>query len=157
MSKNEKVAVSAKTAAVALKNDAEPGTALAVASKSAFALPQGMKVKRMLTVPSLVLKDVGQSATLRFDSPIRESKVVDTKTKRDPARIADVTNMETGEQNILIVNSVVESNLQRDYPNDGYAGLTFFIQNLGKRTESQRYNDFGIAEVEVQIQQLDAA
>lgn len=148
--------VAAKTAAAALKGEVAvvEGTGGPVAS-AAFQMPAGLKLKKLVTVPSLVLKNVGQSATLRIDSPIRVSKVVDKKdSKREPAKVCDVTDVTTGQAFIFLVPAVVQSNLERDYQNgegeQDYVGRIFFFQNLGKRTESQRYNDFGIAELEAE-------
>lgn len=115
---------------------------------STFALPANMKLKRVITVPSLVLKMVGTAHTLQFTSPIVASTVV-IKGKEDekPARIADVINHEDDKHYKLLVPTVVESNLDKEYPNHSYVGLSFYIQNLGKRKEGQRYVDYGIAEV----------
>lgn len=148
-------AKSAKAAAAELT-----GTAVAVVPyvSGAMTLPAGVKIKRVVTVPSLVIKETGQVEMVQIQSAIRVSKVVDTKQKREPANICDVAKIETGEQFILLLPKVVESNLLRDYPGvneDGtpeYVGRAFYIENLGKRTEAQRYNDFRIAEIE-----LDAA
>lgn len=143
-----KAATSAKSAAATLQGKESTALSVVQSGPVAFALPAGMKVKRILTMPSLVLKEAGAHRTLMFVSEIRVSKVVDKDAKREPANIADVGDVETGEAFIFLVPSVVKSNLERDYPDGSYKGLTFFIQNLGKRTESQRYNDFRILEVE---------
>lgn len=115
-------------------------------------LPEGFKVKRQITLPSLAIKAQNESHILRFDSAMRVSDVMD-KPKgdakpRDPATIANVTEVTTGEQFIFIVPTVVKKNLERDYKDDAYVGCVFQITNKGKRKESQRYNDFSIAELE---------
>lgn len=149
MAKN-KSAVSASSAAAALASgEASTGTSVVVPANRAIQLPGGFKIKRMITVPSLVLKE-GLARAIRIDSEIRVSKVVDTKTKREPANICDVTDVETGEKFIFLCPKVVQANLERDYPDLKYVGKAFYIQNLGKRTETQRYNDFGIAEIEAE-------
>lgn len=119
-------------------------------------LPEGVKAVRNVTLPTLVLKKAGDSAVLKFMDAMRVSKVKtkpdigpDGKVKeREPATVATVVNTQTGEQFIYLVASVVKSNLERDYPDETYVGKSFYIQNKGKRTENQRYNDFAIIEVE---------
>ncbi len=142
----------AKTASK-VKEALSPSTAVTLAPSSGLtALPAGLKVKRILTVPSLVLKVPGEGRALYFVSAIRVSKVVKKAVEgqpvEKPANIADVGDVATGEQFIFLVPSVVQSNLERDYPNEDYVGKTFYIENAGKRTQSQRYNDFKIFEVE---------
>ncbi len=115
-------------------------------------VPEGYKVKRQITLPSLAIKAPNESHILRFDTAMRISDVMD-KPKgdakpRDPATIANVTEVGTGEQFIFIVPMVVKKNLERDYKGDAYVGCVFQITNKGKRKESQRYNDFAIAELE---------
>lgn len=162
--KSNKPAASAAAAATALQG----GTSVAptAAAPVAFSMPEGYKVKRVLTLPSLVLKTAGSGAVIRFDSVPRVSKVKDKKdTKREPATIADVTivadggGFAAGEKRIFLIPAVVLSNLARDYGKgneDGngeldaidIVGKVFAVQNMGKRTETQRYNDFNIAELE---------
>jgi hypothetical protein len=119
---------------------------------SSVSMPAGFKAKRVVTLPSMVLKAVGQAATVKILDEIRVSKVEgkpDAEGKKQkPADICTVTNVESGEQAILLVPAVVKSNLERDYPSAGYVDKVFFIRCDGKRKEGQRYNDFTIIEVE---------
>lgn len=149
--KSKTAAKSAKSAAAELS-----GQSAVVVGKpaGALALPPGVKIKRVVTVPSLALKNVGDSRILQFLDGLRVSKVTDKESKREPATVATVADMTTGEQFIFICPAVVKANLERDYADinpdgtPGYVGRAFYIENLGKRTESQRYNDYRIAEVE---------
>lgn len=141
----------AKNAAATLSGS----TALAIpAPRAPVALPEGVRVRRLVTVPSLVLKDAGNARTLLIQSEIRVSKIEGKKgengVKEKPADICDVTDLETGEQFIFLVPAVVKSNLERDYGDDveGYVGKAFYIRCDGKRNESQRYKDYTIIEVE---------
>lgn len=141
----------------ASKKSGKAGTANAALENSplvAFtpaSLPAGLKVLRTITVPSLVMKTAGMGVAMLIQSALRVSTVV-TKTAdgkpQEPATICNVTNVETGEQFIFLVPKVVASNLERDYPDEGYVGKKFWIVNKGKRTPSQRYNDFEIHEIE---------
>lgn len=134
-------------------------------------LPEGFKVKRQITVPSLVLKEVGKPHILKIMDRMRISTYVDPdpkKKKEKPATICAVTNMETGEVAQLLVPSVMEANLRRDYDamvkvegegketriveDNGahtYVDKVFRVENLGKRP-GKRYFDFSIFEVEAE-------
>ena len=112
----------------------------------------GFKVKKQVTMPSLSMKE-GQQYALRFDSAMRVSEVMDKKVKdggkpREPATIANVTNVETGEAYVFIVPTVVKMNLERDYKDEAYVGCIFQITHKGKRNTTQRYFDFAISELE---------
>lgn len=114
--------------------------------------PTGFKVKRVLTMPSLVMKKEGEERVLRFDGPIHTSDVpgkVDPKTgiAEKPAEVADVTDMTTGEQMRFLVPSVVLGNLIKAYPEHGYVGLVFYIKQMGK-DPGKRYVNFNVFEVE---------
>lgn len=115
-------------------------------------MPEGFTIKRQITLPSLAIKVAGTGRVLHILDAIRVSKVVDKKPTadgktREPANICTVADAMTGEQFIFIVPAVVRENLVRDYPNDSYVDKVFWIENKGKRTENQRYNDFAISEV----------
>ncbi len=130
---------------------ATPGAALPPPPAPAN-LPSGFKVTRRVTMPSLALKKTGDNRVLLFMDAMRVSNIkgkpdADGKT-REPATVSTVTDLQTGEQLIFIVPSVVKANLERDYPKDSYVGKAFAIENRGRRNENQRYNDFSIMEVE---------
>lgn len=118
-------------------------------------LPEGFKVKRQVTVPTLSMKENKDGALppprfLQFMEAMHESTYVDPdpkKVKEKPATIAGVTDIETGEIYQFLVPAVVESQLTRDYPDDGYVGKVFRIACLGKRP-GKRYRDFSIFEVD---------
>lgn len=183
--KTARKATSAKSTALALQDgERDKPTTMPLAPLSG--MPSGYKVRRVLTLPTLVLKRAGHMVAVRFDSPPRIRKVAGKKGSdgkpQDPAVIADVTVVAdcslsglddaspvliaAGEQRIMILGAVVASNLARDYytgedwpespakPTDeDYAevavmGKIFLIRHDGKRTQSQRYADFSIAEME---------
>lgn len=130
----------------------EPGTDMAVfkpSSVAGLALPAGAKVTRHVTLPSLAIKTEGMQCNLFFMDAMRESKIKDKESKREPATICTVGDLDKGGQFILIIPAVVKANLERDYPEHSYVGKSFAIKNMGKRTEAQRYNDFAIAEIDV--------
>jgi hypothetical protein len=107
------------------------------------------RLKRRVTVPSLVIKGLGSKAIVTINSAIDDSKVKDPKKPNEkPARVCDAFNHLDGRDYKFLVPTVVEKNLEMEYPDGGYVGKTFAIQHLGKRAEGQRYNDFEVAEVE---------
>lgn len=131
-----------------IENDAEEFVSTELTTQN-FSLPTNVKLKRVVTMPSLVIKTVGEAHTLLFMTSIRKSTVV-IKGKEDekPANIANVRDMTNGREFIFLVPTVVQKNLEQEYPDDSFVGKMFYIQHLGKRKEGQRYVDFGIAEVE---------
>ena len=113
-----------------------------------FSHKTGFRVKKLVTVPSLVMKIHGEERILRFDTPITVSTVRDPKKPDEkPANVATVTDMETGEPFIFILPSVVHGELEKSYDGEAYVGKIFQIKNLG-RDPAKRYVNFGIAEVE---------
>lgn len=134
-----------------LKKDTKKEEFTAPAATAAK-LPEGFKIKRSITLPVLVLKKAGDSKTVKIQDAMRVSKIEQKADaagkKREPATICTVVEVLTGEQFTMLVPAVVKSNLLRDYPDDTYVGKVFMIENMGKRTEAQRYNDFRIYEVE---------
>lgn len=136
---------------------------------SSLVLPGGYRVKRQITVPTLVMKDASPPRMLQFMDRMRLSTYLDPdpkKVKEKPATVAGVTDIETGEVFQFLVPSVVEANLRRDYDAEitvqgegknakivddkgshAYVGKIFRVQCLGKRP-GKRYRDFSIFEVE---------
>ena len=133
--------------------DSAPGTALAVQGATTMALPSGVKLKRRLTLPSLVMKTRGDARVLAFLSEIAPSKVVTGKVDAEgkpekPANVASVADVETGEEFIFLVPAVVRNTLTQEYPDASYVGKCFYIRNEGKR-EGKRHIDFTVAEADV--------
>ncbi len=162
-----KPAKSAAATAAALQGKGAPGTALALPSNTAMNLPAGVSVKRVLTLPTLNLKERGEARSIAFLENPKISKVkgkVVAGKATDPATVAPVADIETGEQFTFLIPAVVLSNLARDYGDPGATdkdgktvdptlvqvrGLAFYIRCDGKRTDTQRYKDFTIVELDV--------
>lgn len=149
------MAKSAKAVKEELTSDDNPFPVALPAGARVVKLPEGVKIKRHVTLPSLTLKR-NEPRILFFVSEMRISQVKGKKkpdgTYEEPAIIADVGDIETGEQLILLVPTVVKKNLEEMYPSGEYKGKTFFIENLGKKKDGQRYNDFQISEVETEAE-----
>lgn len=119
---------------------------------SAANLPAGFKTKKLVTLPTLSLKQVGVTYSVQILDAMRVSQL---KAKQkvggkemEPATVCTVVKLDTGEQANMLIPAVVKGNLQEHYPNDSYVGCMFQITNNGKRSETQRYNDFSIIEIE---------
>lgn len=142
-------AKSAKSAAAELS-----GETVAPRLPSTFTMPSGFKAKRVLTLPSLVMKTEGEPKVLQIMEEIHLSsvkgKILPDGTQEKPANVCGVIDTETGEQLIFLVPTVVQKNLEEGYPDGGYVGLTFYVENLGKSKSGQRYNNFKIIELEAE-------
>lgn len=65
----------------------------------------------------------------------------------DPAILANVVNLETGEEGQIICNAALEAVLKRTYPNDGYIGKCFGLRR-NERVTGKKYDTFGVDEIE---------
>jgi hypothetical protein len=123
-----------------------------VAPSTALALPEGVKLVRNVSLPSLVMKTEGESRTLVICEAMHESRVPGKKdangVQEKPATVCTVGDTETGEQFMYLVPAVVRDNLVQSYPDDDYVGRCFHITHMGK-AEGKRYSNFRILEVEV--------
>ena len=142
--KNEALITGAQT----LEQQAQEAAADKAPITQKFSHKSGFRVKKLVTVPSLVMKIHGEERILRFDTPITVSTVRDPKKPDEkPANVATVTDMETGEPFIFLVPAVVQANLEQNYTGEAYVDKIFQIKHLGK-DPAKRYVNFGIAEVE---------
>ena len=60
--------------------------------------------------------------------------------------VADVMNLETGELQVLIVNTVLGSELKKAYPEDGYVGRLFGVRRARSDID-KRYKQYEIIEI----------
>jgi hypothetical protein len=115
-------------------------------------LPPGLVLKRRITLPSLSMKKKGDLRYLVIADVMRVSKVVDKPTAdgkvKDPATVCTVGDVLSGEVFTWLVPAVCKSNLQNEYQEDTYVGKCFAVENMGRRSEGQRYNDFSLSEVD---------
>ena len=131
-------------------------------------LPAGFRAVRALQLPTLSLKVAGVGRALAFQTGLRVS-TVKSKEGEAPATVATVADLETGEQMIYLVPSVVESTLLETYAPPGtdahpdredaaarqavydlapLAGKVFYIRNNGKKKPGQRHIDYTVIEGE---------
>ena len=109
----------------------------------------GFKVKKLVTLP-LIKTVINEPLYVVFVSPMEQS--VTTGQQKDgkdmePATVAKVVNMETGEIGQIIIGTVTKSNFDENYPDHAYVGKFFEI--LITKREGKRYNDSSITELEL--------
>lgn len=69
-----------------------------------------------------------------------------TKKQMEPADLANVRNLETGDVAQIIVNSVLKSTLEENYPDQSYVGCWFEI--IQHQVEGKRYKTYTVNELE---------
>jgi len=108
------------------------------------------KRKKLLTRP--VLKFVAdQPRYVLIQGPIylgKEMKQKGEDKKKEPAHLADVIDLTTGELAQIIVNAVPMSVLKESYPDDSYVGNAFMIMRQ-TRQPGKQYDPFKVEEIEV--------
>jgi hypothetical protein len=125
-------------------------------STSATKTVGGLKLKKVKAVTLPVLKlQPGAPAIVRFESAMRVSDQIETAKGGDrakamePATVAHVVDMQTGEEAIIIVGKVLKGELDKAYPSNSYVGKTFEIINKGKLGD-KKYNAYSVTEVEIE-------
>jgi hypothetical protein len=128
---------------------------VALSSGGSVTLSSGLKfkVKKQVTRTVLRQEDFVPYA-VTFQSIAVQGEVMEAgrggKPKMEPARVADILNLETGELQIIIMNTVLEGELAREYGDD-YAGRSFtFRRSPGPdRKDGRGYKVYEIAEIEI--------
>lgn len=110
------------------------------------------KTKKKLILPLLKLQ-IGKAVYVKITDPIFTGKEItpakgNKDTKEKPADLANVVDLETGEEMQIIVNAVVKSVLEESYPDAGYVGKAFEIIK-GEPPAGKRYNTFSVNEIEL--------
>lgn len=119
------------------------------------------KVARIVTLPLLKLAE-GVPVYVKFlDKMFRgkelRNEVVEKnadgspKAKKEPPIMANVINLETGEQVQIMLGSVLQGILNDDYPGDKYVGKGFMIELTEKKRgrSGGQYNTYKVAELEL--------
>lgn len=107
------------------------------------------KRKKLLTRP--VLKwEVGKPRFIKIETAMHIGKEMKEKAgekKKEPATLANVIDLSTGDLAQIIVNAVLKSVLNEEYPNDTYVGLCFSVTKQA-RVQGKQYDPFSIEEIE---------
>lgn len=107
------------------------------------------KRKKLLTVPVLKLIQ-DQTRYVRITDKMhlgKEQKAKGEEKAKEPAMLAPVVNLETGEECQIILSAVIKSVLNDEYPGDKYVGHCFSITKRA-RVQGKQYNPFDIEEIE---------
>jgi hypothetical protein len=116
----------------------------------------GFKVKKALTLPVLKLKP-GEEVYVQFTDHMHISKDTGQSMngkKMEPATIANVIDLTTGEMHVLICATVMNKEIHENYPDGSYVGKSFAITLI--RVPEKKYNLYTILEIEADEAQVEA-
>lgn len=104
------------------------------------------KFARLRAVTLSVLKlEKGQPRFLYFIGPMHKGKKIDDQ--KEPATLIHAMDMETGEEGVVIVPTVMQKELIENYPDESYVGKGFEVTIT--RDMEKKYNHVAISEVSV--------
>lgn len=115
----------------------------------------GFKVKGAVTLPVIKLA-AGVQRFVHFDGPMhigKDTGQVMNGKKMEPATVANVTDLETGEQGVLICATVLAGELRNAYPDDSYVGKGFAVTLI--KVPEKKYNMYEILEIEPDEARVD--
>lgn len=109
-----------------------------------------LKFKRVakLTDNQLKLK-TGEPVYIKLTGDMHEGKAVPGDNKQPPILVEGI-DLETGENCILVVPTVVESTLNESYPDGKYKGLSFEIVKLDKENPDKKYFPYRVTLIELE-------
>lgn len=108
----------------------------------------GFRVKKAITLPVLKLTP-GEERYLQFIGAMHIGKDTGQSMngkKMDPATVADVIDLQTGEAGVLICATVLQKEIRDAYPDDSYVGRGFAITVT--KVPEKKYNLYSILEIE---------
>ena len=112
---------------------------------------QEFKIKKRVTLP-VYRMGLETPYYVKVLAPIFEGKTIEDKADKDknkgPAHIMTIVDLVTGEEGQIVLNKVLKSTLEEEYPSEGYVGLGFQIIKHGKKT-GKDYHTFSVAELEM--------
>lgn len=104
---------------------------------------------------TVLQQEMNRPFYVRFEGAIglstmdpENSKFKDAKGDGAVPEIANVINLETGEYQVLIINTVLGSELRRAYPDNAYVGKMFGVMQ-SKSDIDKRYKSYKIIELEL--------
>lgn len=128
-------------------------------AKSLIVGNSSFKIKTWVT-RSVLKQEHGVPFYINIERPIylstmdpENSEYKDAAGNGVVPEIIDVVNLETGELQVVIANTVLASELRRSYPDDSYVGKLFGVQTLkpgrGNHGADKRYAMYKIIELEM--------
>lgn len=119
----------------------------------------GFKFVKVRSVTRPVLKIEGSPVYFTVQGAIYKAPVMEdgSKAKKGedgnplpPPDLMNVINLETGEESLIVVNTVLGKNLQEHYPSDAYVNKSFEVVKFQpNKAAGKRYATFSISEIEV--------
>jgi hypothetical protein len=123
------------------------------------------EVVKNVTLPFVMIPGDGTPFYIKFNTPIEADKSTfsdrvraskkEGESKQEPMRLAEVTNLQTGEIGRLVVHSVLESTLVETYPDAQYVGRCFQLKK--QKNAGKRYFSFEIVEIRLKGQNSEPA
>jgi hypothetical protein len=120
------------------------------------------EVVNNVTKEFFVIPEDGSAMYLKFETAFKIDESITLRTRRtkneegqviqkEPMEVADVVNLQTGEEGRLIGNSVIKSELRNNYPSDSYVGKYFEFKQGEKRKskDGNTYRAFKIVEIKL--------
>jgi hypothetical protein len=113
-----------------------------------------IKVVKNVTLPLLKMLDNGTPYYVKFISEIypgkdnKTGKVAEGDAQQKVPDLIQVVNLETGEEQELIVSAVLKAELEEQYPELAYKGKMFRLQKFAK-ADGKKYATFQIAEIDI--------
>lgn len=110
------------------------------------------KRKKLLTRPVLKFVEnepnfVKIEGAIYLGKEMKGDVAADGKKKKEPAHLAEVIDLQTGELAQIIVSAVVLSVLNENYPDNSYVGKCFSITKKGK-TPGKQYFGYNVEEID---------
>lgn len=108
----------------------------------------GFKVAKRITLP-LIKPQLEKPVFVLINEAVFVGKKIEQGTSKDmeAAHIANVTDIETGEQAQIIVPSVLLGIFKDEYPDNSYVGKAFQLTKHAKAS-GKRYHAFTVIELE---------
>lgn len=134
------------TSANSNKTDAAPGATVHEGDKVPAHSNFKFKVTKQVAVQLFKLVPNVQRFFL-CDAAVYVGKKIDDK--KEAALLMPVTDLETGEQGLIIVGAVLKGLLEESYTGNGYVGKKFAL-TVRKRAD-KAYNTYDFAEIETDV------
>ena len=103
-----------------------------------------------VTVTSAI-KEAPRDEEIKSVRKSKKAPAADAETEsKAPPLVMDVTNLETGELQQMIVPAVLETEIKRHYDDDSYVGLSFILVRLAmvKKAGGHSYSRWSIQEID---------
>ncbi len=141
------------TAAKQTKDGAKADNVAAIAEETTKTAktpvaPPKFKITKHVTLGQLKLS-INKPAFVKITAAMYEGKKVENSKYDGLPTIMEVIDLMTGQPMETVVNTVLASTFDEEYPEAGYVGKTFQITKLPKVGE-KKYHPFEVLEIELE-------